>query len=94
MTCDLGFTGARVQWSSPMDRLASQSSSHKASQGAHDLTGASLRVDWAVSGPFLVIVDFPAISYFATSSKKVATTPKKGPKLNMQNVIFFIHRIE
>jgi hypothetical protein len=57
--------------------------------GAHDLRGASSRADWAVSGPFLAIGNFPAISYLATSSKKVATTQKKKVlKLSIQNVIF------
>jgi len=40
------------------------------------------------------MVNFPAISYLATSSKKVATTQKKVLKVNIQYVIFFVHRIE
>ena len=40
------------------------------------------------------MVDFPTISYLATSSKKVTMTSKKVPKLKIQNVIFFIHRID
>ena len=56
---------------------------------AHDLTGASSRADWAVSGPFLVKVDFPAISYLATWSKKVVTTQKKSAQIEYTKSHFF-----
>ena len=68
------------------------SSSHKASQGAHDLRGRAR--EWTGRSRALFWWSLPN-SYLGTSSKKVATTQKIVLKLGIQNVIFFVHsRIE
>ena len=74
-------------------RLASQSRSRalvtERYTGAHDSKGASSRADWAIPGPFWVMVNSPASLDVSTSSKKWPQLEKKVQKLGIHNIIIF-----